>query len=165
MCTPETVIGTTALSGILGAKGAVDSAKAGAAISNQTARQYNRMAKDAEQRGSNDYYKAMKEGQNALASQVTAMAANEVDSSSGSMASLLANTAGLSVYDALLAKNNAEREAYGYYLQEANQRASEKQARYTGNMGALGSLLASGISAGNKWFKYYGELPARPKKT
>lgn len=157
MCTPETIIGGTLASGLLGAKGAIDSGNSQAAISNKNAENYDLMAVDAERRGADDMYKALVEGRKALGTQTAQLAANNVDLGSGSFLSFLSDTAGKSVYDSLLAKNNAEREAYGYYSQAANERTNAQYAKYNGRTKALSSLLTSGVSAGNTWYKYFGK--------
>lgn len=113
------------------------------------------MVLDAERRGADEQYAAIRRGREMIADQLIAMAANNVDSSGGSMAALLADTAGGSVYDALVARNNAEREAYGYRTQAAAERSRANIYRATGRNKAAGSLLTGAIGAGNSWLKYY----------
>lgn len=153
MCTPETIIGGTLASGALSAMGQWQQGKAQSKVLNENARRFNQMAIDAERRGADAAYQSLLEGDRAVAAQEVAMAANNIDSSSGSMAQLLSNTAGASMFDALMAKNNADRAAYSNRVQEADARTQAKAAMTQGRNAVLGTLLTSGVAAGSAWYK------------
>lgn len=140
---------STALSAI----GAKQQGDAEAALAEQNARNAERMAIDAERRGAEAGYAAYRQGRDVLGAQQVAMAANWVDSSSGSMADLLANTAAGAAYDALLANNNAQREAYGYRVDAANSRTRASIAKAAGRNKAAATLLTGGLQGYGVWKK------------
>lgn len=66
----------------------------------------------------------------------------------GTVADLLATTAGVGEMDALTIRSNAAREAWGYNVQAANYKAQGKMAQRAGRIGAIGTLLTGGSQAG-----------------
>lgn len=160
MCGPAApiiAIAATAAQSITSGLSANQEGKAQAAIAEENAKNYRRQAIDAERRGAIAGYDAIKAGREVIASQLTSMAANNVDSSSGSMASLISDTAAQSAYDAAIARNNAEREAYGLYVQEADERSRAKMYRASGKSKLTASLLGGVVSGAGLYQKYYGD--------
>lgn len=140
----------------MNAIGARQEADLNSAIAMQNAENQQRMADDAQRRGSDSAYSAIRNGRQTVARQLLAMAANNVDSGSGSLSSLIADTSANAVYDALIAQNNADREAYGYLVNAANSRTKANVAKAKGRSGVTKSLLTGAIGVGNSWWKYYG---------
>lgn len=98
-----------------------------------------------------------------IGAQRAAYAAHGVDVNVGSPVDVQASTAELGELDALTIRNNAQREAYGYKIQEGNASAESglfgDQASgdmLAGWVGSIGSLMGDASSVGDKWLKYQG---------
>jgi len=159
-------IGLTAAQAISSGVAAKQEGDAQAAIAAENAKNYRRQALDAERRGAESAYSAIRSGREAIAAQELAMAANNVDSTSGSMADLISNTAGMSVYDAAIAISNAEREAYGHYVQEADAKTHASMYKQLGKNKMIASLLGGGAQTAGMGQKYFGKTyPASSSDT
>lgn len=73
---------------------------------------------------------------------------------SGSAIDQLADTAEFGEMDALIIRNNYQREAVGYSNQAAGYRAEAKAAKSAGILGAAGSLLSGGARVADTWYQY-----------
>lgn len=87
-----------------------------------------------------------------------AMAAAGVDTSSGTPASITADTAKMGDLDVQTIRNNAARVAYGYRVNEmgytaeaALDSAAARNARRAGNLGVASSLIGGASSVGKSW--------------
>lgn len=96
-----------------------------------------------------------------IGAQRAAYAAHGVDVNVGSPVDIYASTAELGELDALTIRNNAQREAYGYKIQEGNATAESglfgQQASgdmLAGWVGSVGSLIGGASSVNDKWLAY-----------
>ena len=104
-------------------------------------------ADDAIQRGAVEEEQTRTRTRQLMAQQKAVMAANGLDSSTGTGASLLADSAALGEFDALTVRNNAMKQAYGHKIQADNLIAEGRAAKKAGTGSAIGSLLTSGSKA------------------
>lgn len=81
-----------------------------------------------------------------LASQRTAIAANNLDMSTGTPLDILGDTAALGEQDALMIRANAAREAWGFRTQAVDFRNSGSMARAAGRNAARGTYLTTAAS-------------------
>jgi hypothetical protein len=125
-----------------------------AALAEQNARMIDLQAADVMWRGAQDAGRIRAEGAKIEGSQKVAVAANGVDSTSGSAANMFIASQQNAAADAEQAKNNAAREAWGYKVEAYNQRARGKAAKQAGNLGAAGSLISG---AGQAYKNYRGK--------
>ena len=84
-----------------------------------------------------------------LASQRTAIAANNLDMSTGTPLDILGDTAALGEQDALMIRANAAREAWGLRTQAVDFRNSGSMARAAGRNAARGTYLTTAASLMN----------------
>lgn len=73
---------------------------------------------------------------------------------SGSAVDQLADTAEYGELDALIIRNNYEREAVGYTNQAANDRSSGAMAKRAGTLNAAGSILSGASTVADTWYRY-----------
>lgn len=112
-------------------------------------------AADALQRGEQKANQALEAGNSKQAAQKVAYASAGVDTTSGSPATMISQTAMISQLESMTQRNNAAREAYGYkvqamqYRNQASDYESGADAAFTsgvvgatvGGVTALGSLI------------------------
>lgn len=82
-----------------------------------------------------------------LASQRTALAANNVDMSTGTPMEILGDTAAIGEQDALTIRANAARQAWGYQVEANNERNAGRMAKVGGQNAATGTYLTTAASA------------------
>lgn len=82
-----------------------------------------------------------------IAAQNAALAANGIDTSTGTGLNLLTDSAGLGEFDAQTVRANAVKQAYGLTTQSINLMADSEAARITGRNNVTSSLLTGGSSA------------------
>jgi hypothetical protein len=165
MCEPTTIVMVAGL--VLGAVGAVQQNNAGKAAAQAQEEQAEENAKFAEAQATNATMTGLVEEDRRraqtramLAKQRTAMAANNVDMSTGTPLELLGDTAAIGEQDALTIRANAAREAWGYRSQGVNYKnhgaagvaAAKNQGRATllttaGNMAQQGYGFAGSRGA------------------
>ncbi len=156
---------------VLGAAGGVQQAnaqKANAEFQEDQAKENAKFAegqpKNAESRGAIEEGQQRQRTRALLAAQRSALAANNVDMSTGSAMDILGDTAAIGEQDALTIRANAAREAWGYRSQSVNYANEGSMARATGRNQATGTYLttaantASGSAAAYK--NYRSNRPA-----
>lgn len=157
-------MGSTLLGGLIGAKGAYDSASSQknilavqALLSRQNAKTAEAQALLAEQNGQVAEGNARLRTAQIFGTQRAALAANGVDLGEGSANDVLTTTAFMGERDALTIRDNAARQAWGYRVQGVNAENSAMlndmagDAISPGTM-AAGSLLATAGSVANTWY-------------
>lgn len=84
------------------------------------------------------------------------MAANNIDSSSGSALDLIGETAQFGEEDALSIRANAAREAWGYKVGANDSRNQAKLTKAAGKNKATATLLSTAAQAGQQGYNYFG---------
>jgi hypothetical protein len=139
--------GATLISGAMEGENAKMQGKFQSSQEMQNARYAEMNAADAIKRGDKEAINVKNKANQLKGSQRAAMAAQGIDLSSGSSADIITETETMGSLDALTAKNNAYREAWGYRSEANNRRAAGKFARMAGSNAAQATLLTSGIKA------------------
>lgn len=148
MCEPVT-ISLLAASTALKAYSEYSSGQAEAKVADANATLAERSAADARQLGAAQAGQLREKGAQVASEQKVALAASGVDPSSAG--NLFATTAASAELDALNAKNNAAKRAWGFDLEAEGQRTRASMARRKSYLGPLGSVLGSaGQIAGMK---------------
>jgi hypothetical protein len=126
-------------------------------------------AQYAIKRGDTQAKAAVKAGQRVIGSQRAALAASGVDVESGSAMDVQENTAALAAEDAMVIKNNAWLEAWGYKTQASSARSQAAFTSMAAGNEARNTLLAGGINGINVGLKYmsdyYSKKPMTPTET
>jgi hypothetical protein len=140
-------IGLNMAGGLIKGQAEKQAAEANAQTADWNAGIADQAAADAIARGS------VKEGQIKLAGsevaskQTVALASSGVDTQAGSSVTTAETTGGLSALDALMARNNAAREAWGYKVQASQYRRQAAITRATGQAQAVGSVLGGVVGS------------------
>ena len=135
----------------VGAYSSYQQGKSAEAQAEYNAKQAEAQAADAQLRGGIEANQKRQEVRRAIATQQTQLAANGVETSSGSALTLMGDTAREGEIDAQTAYANAMREAYGYQSQATAYRFSGKTAKSNAYGQAAGSLLSGVGKAMDKW--------------
>lgn len=135
----------------VGAYSSYQQGKSAEAQAEYNAKQAEAQAADAQLRGGIEANQKRQEVRRAIASQQTQLAANGVETSSGSGLTLMSDAAHEGELDAQTAYANAMREAYGYQSQATAYRYSGKTAKSNAYGQAAGSLLSGVSSAASTW--------------
>lgn len=101
----------------------------------------------AQQRGSTEANKAIRQGQQMVGEQRVALAQQGIDINTGSAGDIQDETVALSQSDADTIKNNAWREAWGFKAQAIESRGNAKMTEAAGNEAAHNTLLIGGLNA------------------
>ena len=165
MCEPL-VIGASIASMVVGGYSAYQSTKADkqqadyqTSVSAVNAQLSEQQAKDVEKRSVADIIARQRETARMCGEQINILAANGLDISTGSAASILEDTLMFGREDVNTIAENARREAYGYRTQAKNY-ASDAQAKsqyadsLNPNTSAGLTLLTGAPSIANTWLKY-----------
>lgn len=167
------MMATTAVSGGLSAISQIRAGNASGAASEYRAQVADNNAKTAEmnatmtmQAGDTATANAGMKTAEVVGRQKAAQGANNIDVNSGSATQVRSATAALGMLDALTIRSNAAREAYGYQVQgsdfkaEANlDRATGKEAKASGWLGAAGSLLSTASTVGKDYSRWQTQNP------
>jgi hypothetical protein len=135
----------------MSAAGQIQAGNYNAAVANQNARNLDRAALDAENRGD---YAASKQGvatRRLIGSQRAAAGAMGIDIGSGSALDILVATAGIGEEEAQTIRNNAAREAWGLRSEAAQQRTQGRLARRQGILGGASTILTGAANFGAGW--------------
>lgn len=154
MCEPTTaaLIATTVVSGGISAYQQQQQGEFQQAMAERNADIQEMQAQDARARGVRAGEEQRQRARQVAARQATGLAASGLDISSGTSLDLFSETATLGEYDALVAENNAAREAFGYNTRAGNLQAQGANAASAGRNRAFGTLLTSGAQAGGQAF-------------
>ncbi len=129
----------------------IQQGKSAQAQAEYNAKQAEIQAEDAQLRGGIEANRKRQEVRRVLAAQQTKLAANGVETSSGSALNLFGDTSREGELDAQTAYANAMREAYGYQSQATSYRFSGKSAMSNAYGQAAGSLLSGAGKALDTW--------------
>lgn len=129
----------------------IQQGKSAQAQAEYNAKQAEIQAADAQLRGGIEANQKRQEVRRVLAAQQTKLAANGVDTASGSALNLFGDTSREGEMDAQTAYANALREAYGYQSQATSYRFSGKTAMSNAYGQAAGSLLSGAGNALGTW--------------
>ena len=148
MCEPATWLAVGSL--VLGAAAGVQQASAQRAAgraeeaqAKENAKIANAQARNTELQGQIEEDRRRQQTRAMLAKQRTAIAANNVDMSSGSASDLLGDTAAIGEQDALTIRANAARQAWGYKVDATNSLNQGSMAKAAGKNAATGTLLTT----------------------
>lgn len=141
--TPFLPLISTALGGLASAGAAAQAGEEDAQAAEQNARNAGLLASDAIQRGEQEGGRIRMMASRMIGEQKVAFAASGVDSSTGSARELQGDTRMMSELDALTARNNAAREAYGLRLQGQQYRDQARRSRQRGGNQAAGTILGT----------------------
>jgi hypothetical protein len=113
----------------------------------------NTNAQDAEMRGekeANAYRAAVKK---IVGKQRARLAAQGLDTTSGSAGDLVGETGLMGELDALTIRNNARREAYGFRVQARQATMEGRLAQLAGDNNAKSTILTGNLNALNTWME------------
>jgi hypothetical protein len=153
VCEPLTIAAASAMVASAAVKGYSEytAGQSEAKVADANAQLAERGAADALQRGAAEAGGARAKGDAVASEQKVALAANGVDVSSGSAPNLFATTSSAAELDALTARNNAAKRAWGYDVEAESQRVRATMARRRSVLGPLGTALGTaGSIAGMK---------------
>ena len=125
-------------------------------IANYTAQANEYQAQDVIQRASISADQQRAKVRQIMGTQTAIMGASGAEVGSGTLGSVLNQTATLGELDARTIENNAMKEAWGYRSQSQLGKVEGEFASQTGTLGAFGSLLTGGAQA-------YGIYSKRPQ--
>lgn len=137
----------TLLAGAMSAKSSMDQAKYQEAVGQNNAKSAEYAAKDALDRGAVEEQQQRNKTRAALANQNAALAANGMDSTTGTGLQLLSDTAGFGEFDSQTIRSNAAKQAYGLNLQGANALSDSKASAIASRNNAYSTLLTTGTKA------------------
>lgn len=147
MCNPLFIaMGFTALSGLSTAKSQRDMGRAQNEVAKQNAAAVENQAKDAASRGAVAEERHRMQVRQFMGRQRAAMAAGGLQLDSGTPLDLQTDTARMGELDALMIRNNAAREAWGYRVKAQNYLTQGKLDKAAGSNAAMGTLLSTGAS-------------------
>ncbi len=173
--------GTSAVGGIVGAVGALNSGSANsdsamyqAAVARNNSTVAEQNAQYALEAGKRQESAQRQKTAQMIGAQRANMAANGIDIGSGSALNLQADSRLVGEMDALTIRNNAERQAYNYRVQAGDFTANSglltqqaSNARRAGNTNAFTSIVGGASSVADKWLKWRNptssSLPPPPK--
>lgn len=147
MCSPTLLATGILVSSGMQAYSQSQSGKFNANIANQNAKQNDRAADDSINRGNAEAEKQRSRTRQLAGTQAATLSANGLDLAAGGALDMLGDTAAMGELDSLTLVNNAQREAYGYRMQAANDRLSAKMSRREGNFGAATTILTAPLKA------------------
>lgn len=122
-------------------------------------------AQDALQRGARSEQQSRLQTAQLRGSQRARLAANGVSLDEGSALNILNDTAYMGEQDALTARDNAAKEAWGYRTQEAGYDSDSSMLAYRAsqenpNMAMTGSLLTGAGQVASSWYNYSSRTTA-----
>lgn len=150
----------TVAAGVQQAKAATAAGDAQAAQAKENAKAANVQAQNAVLTGQVEEDRRRQQTRAMLARQRTAIAANNVDMSSGSAADILGDTAAIGEQDALMIRANAAREAWGYKVDANNSMNQGRMAKAAAKNQATGTYLTTAANVAGSAYDYYGAKKA-----
>lgn len=159
MCDPTTLavvsIGATLFGGYQQAQAAKAEGAYAAQVANQNAKVATQQADYERQLGNIEEEKQRRNVRLMLGSQRAALAANGIDTTSGTALDLQTETAQLGEEDALAIRANAARRAWGYEVDAMNQKANAAAAKARGKNQAIGSYLGAAAKSAELGYQYF----------
>lgn len=148
MCEPTTILLImTAAAGAMSVKGAMDNADYQEAVGENNAKSAEYAAKDALDRGAVAEQQQRNRTRAVLADQNAALAANGLDTTTGTGLQILSDTAGIGEFDAQTIRSNAMKKAYGLNLGGANALADANASATGSRNTGYSTLLTTGSKA------------------
>lgn len=150
---PWIIAGITAASAVYSADQQHKQGQYQADVAEQNAKLDKQQASNAAALGDYQADQARIRGNLARGQQLASFAANNVDSTTGSAADILGDTAMYTAQDERQARTNAALRSYGFQVQELSDQGQAAYSSWAGNSAATGTLLqGAGASLG----AYYG---------
>jgi hypothetical protein len=143
---------TQVAGGVLNAYGQIQAGNTNQRLGEQEADLMDYRAKLVEEQGAFQAKELRNQGQKMQSQQRSSYAAQGVDVSTGTPAAIQEETAILSEQDAMRAKLNAAREAWGLRTQANVRRWQGDMGKYQSRLNAVGGLLGTGSSAAANYF-------------
>ncbi len=160
MCGPAAVpiinMVFTAAAGVQQYESQKAEARYNAAVENDKAKIADAQAEQALELGNIEEERQRARVRAAIGSQRVALAANNIDASSGSALDLIGETAQFGEEDALAIRANAAREAWGYKVGATDARNQAKLTKAAGKNKATASLLSTASDATKQSYNYFG---------
>lgn len=122
-------------------------------------------ASDAINRGDDEASRIHQQAAQLIGTQRVAAASQNISVDSGSAKQIQEDTVALSNEDAIRAKNNAWREAWGYKVDAVNSRATGAMAKAAANAQAASTMLTAGASVAQQGASYAGNQYKASKAT
>lgn len=156
-------LGTTVLGGITSANAARQEGAIAQQVANNNATIMEYQATDAKRRADEEAIAIRRKASQLSGTQRAAMAARGLDLTGGTPAQLLGETDFFGEQDVQTARYNGEVEAWGKRASASNTRAGGAAAAAAGRTQAFSTLLTTGGSVAEKWYRYKGpsETPSR----
>lgn len=120
-------------------------------VGKQNAMIQNRIAEDAIKRGEHEEHMVRMRTAQRIGSQRAQMAASGLDTSVGDPVDILADTAEFGELDALTARGNAQREAFGYQSKATDSLTQARLDRASGRNTATATLLSGASNIAGSW--------------
>lgn len=136
------------------AQGQYQQAKVSARVAENNAIIANRQAEEAERVGEENAQAIRRRASQLTGQQRAAFSARGIDISEGTPADIIDQTDFFGQADAITARNNARKQAWGYRAQGANFAGQGAAATSSGYLSATGSLLGGASSVADKWKNY-----------
>lgn len=143
----------TAVSTVVGAVGAISSGQQQAAIARAQAQQAEQQAKDALQQGREEEQNFRLKTNMGKSQKIADMAANGLDTSSGSALNVAGDIASLGETDALRIRRNAYTTANAYGTQAGIYKQSANNLASSGLLSAGGTILSGMGNVASDWYK------------
>lgn len=165
MCAPMLILPTLLAGLALGgakmeADGQREAGRANQQIANNNARMSEQAAKDAAILGARDSQQATWRTRALLGKQLATIAANGIDSDSGTPFELLGETALFGGAEKSAIEMDAARKAWGFQAEATNFRNQGKLARWQGNQSAKATILGGlGNAIGQFGGSFFGKKP------
>ena len=151
---PWIIAGITAAGSVYSADQQRKQGQYQADVASQNAKLDQQQAANASALGDYQSDQARIRGNLARGNQLASFAANNVDSTTGSAADILGDTAMYTAQDERQARTNAALRSYGFQVQELSDQGQSAYAKYQGNSQATGTLLNGAASAYGGYNRY-----------
>lgn len=162
MCDPASAllvasIGLSVFGGVQQAQAAKAEGEYAAQVANNNAKVATQQADYERQLGNIEEEKHRRNVRQMLGSQRAALAANGIDTASGTALDLQAETAQFGEEDALAIRANAARKAWGYEVEAGNYKAESRAAKARGKNQSIGTYLGTAANVASMGYSYYGK--------
>lgn len=159
MCSPVAFLAASALftgfGAIQQASAARQQGEYEAAVANNNAKVAQQQAENERQIGNIEEEQHRRRVRQALGAQRAALAANGIDTTSGTALDLQTETAQFGEEDALTIRANAARKAWGYEVEAGNYKAQAIGAKARAKNTAMGSYLGGAANLAGLGYQYY----------
>jgi hypothetical protein len=157
-------LGATVLGGISSSNAARQQGAIAQQVANNNATIAEYQATDAQRRAGEEALAVRRKASQLSGTQRATMAARGLDLTGGTPAQLLGETDFFGEQDQKTAKYNGDVEAWGRRAQAGNMRAEGAAAASAGRTNAFNTLLSTGGSVADKWYRYGGSSGSTPAR-